>query len=130
MGVGVDIDEDGDSFVRSEHVDGDGRVRATWILLTNVSCESPGCEFVTVVGNPELMGTEISLHCHVGGVTGINHASLRHQVCEIVDDTVFIFDQCRIFHILVGSHLCFSFREQWERISINSVIGTSKMSYI
>ena len=100
-----------DSLVSSEHMDGDGRVRATWMLLANVSCEFPGCEFVTIVGNPELMGTETSLYCHVGGGTGINHASLRPQVCEIVDDIVFIFDQGCVFQILVGSHLCFSFRE-------------------
>lgn len=112
--MGVGMDEDADSLVSSEHMDGDGRVRATWMLLTNVSCELPGCEFVTIVGNPELMGTETSLYCHVGGGTGVNHASLRHQVCEIVDDTVFIFDHRTdqsFIGLLVGSHLCFSFRE-------------------
>lgn len=127
MGVGVGMDEDGYLLVSSEHMDGDGGVLVTRIL-PNESCELPGCAFLTMVGNPELMGTETSLYRHVGGGTSVNHASLRHQVCEIVDDTVFIFDQCRIFQILVGNHLYFSFREL-GRISINLMIGTSKMFY-
>ena len=121
------MDENGNLLVSSEHMDGDGSVLVTR-MLPNESCELPGCAFLTMVGNPELMGTETPLYCHVGGVTCINYASLRHQVCEIVDDTVFIFDQCRIFQSLVGSHVYFSFREL-ERISINLMIETSKMFY-
>ena len=111
---------------------GDGSVLVTR-MLPNESCELPGCAFLTMVGNPEIMRSEIPLYRHVGGGTGVNHASLRHQVCEIVDDTVFVFDHRTVQSFvgsLVGSHLYFSFREQLERISINPVIGTSKMSYI
>lgn len=70
--------------------------------------------FRDIVGNPEFVGTEMTLYCHVGGDTGVNHASLRHQLCEIVDGTVSIFDH-RTVQSLIGSlggnHLYVSFRE-------------------